>query len=591
MAATRTRSSPGRVIHTAWRSHGSHLYWASAGTGVAGVGAIWAANLDGSGAHAIVTGQNDPLAVAAAGTHLYWTNSAGNAAGAGSVWAANLDGSGAHAIVTGQNAPLGVAADGSHLYWANVLDQAVEEANLDGTSPHPIVTGLGDLKLMAITPPPAALAFTPSPFDYGQVATGQPASQTFTLANTGGQATGALTDTLTGAAAFTVTGDTCTGTSLGAGATCTVTVRFAPASIAAFSATLTSASANPAATATVALSGTGVAPRFLYWTDFGSNSDSSNGTVNQAGLGGTSPHAIATAQNQAAGIAVSASRIYWSTSGNTINEANLDGTSPRAVPVIGVGQIAVDASNLYWTHEQGGLNGGTIIEAGLDVTGPHAIVTGQPFLIVGLAADASHVYWTSETDFSNGHGSVWEANLDGSSAHAIVTGQNDPNGVAVGGGHVYWAAAGAGPGFGAIWEANPDGSERACHRHRPERPQRGRGRCQPRLLGQRRLQRHLRGQSRRLQRACHRHRPALRVRSRGQPTLSTWHGDRKRPAGNMSRGDREPAPPFRSESDSGTDVDRPHRSSRRRFGFHVTGTLGCRKVHPWSTPMWRPSGA
>jgi hypothetical protein len=108
----------------------------------------------------------------------------------------------------------------------------------------------------------------PSPFDFGQVGTGQTSSpQTFTLANTGGQATGALTDTLTGAAAFTVTGDTCTGISLAAGGTCTVTVRFAPASMATDTATLTAASANPAVTATDTLTGTGVRPRFLYWTD------------------------------------------------------------------------------------------------------------------------------------------------------------------------------------------------------------------------------------------------------------------------------------------------------------------------------------
>jgi hypothetical protein len=69
-----------------------------------------------------------PLGIAAVGSHLYWTNNAQNTAGAGSVWEASLDGSSAHAIVTGQNAPIGVAADGSHLYWANVLDQAIELA-------------------------------------------------------------------------------------------------------------------------------------------------------------------------------------------------------------------------------------------------------------------------------------------------------------------------------------------------------------------------------------------------------------------------------------------------------------------------------
>jgi hypothetical protein len=108
-----------------------------------------------------------------------------------------------------------------------------------------VVLALGPAAgVAAATPRPPVLAFTPSPFDYGQVAAGQTASHTFTLANTGGQATGALTDTLTGVAAFTVTGDTCTGISLAAGGTCTVTVRFAPASMATDTATLTAASAN-----------------------------------------------------------------------------------------------------------------------------------------------------------------------------------------------------------------------------------------------------------------------------------------------------------------------------------------------------------
>jgi hypothetical protein len=57
---------------------------------------------------------------------------------------------------------------------------------------------------------PAApvLGFTPSPFDYGRVAPGQSASQQLTLSNSGTKATGTLTVTLAGAAAFTITDDT-----------------------------------------------------------------------------------------------------------------------------------------------------------------------------------------------------------------------------------------------------------------------------------------------------------------------------------------------------------------------------------------------
>ncbi len=90
-----------------------------------------------------------------------------------------------------------------------------------------VVVALGSAAgVAAATPRPPALAFTPSPFDYGQVAAGQAASRTFTLANTGGQATGRLQVTLAGSAAFAITGDTCH--SLAPGKTCSVTVRFTP---------------------------------------------------------------------------------------------------------------------------------------------------------------------------------------------------------------------------------------------------------------------------------------------------------------------------------------------------------------------------
>src|SRR5215470_3745094 len=73
------------------------------------------------------------------------------------------------------------------------------------------------------------LAFTPSPYNYGQVAAGHTASQTFTLTDTDGKASGTVTITLQGPAEFTITADTCTGKSLGPGRSCTATVQFAPA--------------------------------------------------------------------------------------------------------------------------------------------------------------------------------------------------------------------------------------------------------------------------------------------------------------------------------------------------------------------------
>jgi hypothetical protein len=77
---------------------------------------------------------------------------------AGTIWAANLDGSSPHAIVTGQTLPSGVAADASHVYWADEGNETagngtISEASPDGTSPHAIVTGQTTPTWMAVTPP------------------------------------------------------------------------------------------------------------------------------------------------------------------------------------------------------------------------------------------------------------------------------------------------------------------------------------------------------------------------------------------------------------------------------------------------------
>lgn len=149
----------------------------------------------------------------------------------------------------------------------------------------------------AATPRPPVLAFSPSPYSYGQVAAGQTASQTFTLANSGRSATGRLTVTLTGSAAFTITGHTCK--SLARGKTCAVMVRFAPASTGTVTATLTAAGKDRAA-ATDVLTGTGTLggppPAHVYWVAAGS--------IWGANLDGTSPHVIVTGQRDPVGMAV-----------------------------------------------------------------------------------------------------------------------------------------------------------------------------------------------------------------------------------------------------------------------------------------------
>ena len=104
-----------------------------------------------------------------------------------------------------------------------------------------------------------SLSWSPSTsggFDYGLLGVGHTASQTFTLTNSGGSASAALEITLSGPAAFTITEDTCSETSLGPDKSCAVTVEYAPtASGASGPATLNATGKKEAATADLTLAG------------------------------------------------------------------------------------------------------------------------------------------------------------------------------------------------------------------------------------------------------------------------------------------------------------------------------------------------
>jgi hypothetical protein len=93
-------------------------------------------------------------------------------------------------------------------------------------------------------------------YSYGTLTVGQTASQTFTLLNSGGANTSALTITLTGPSTFTKIGDACTGAKLKPDTSCNVIVRYAAATSSQNdSATLTAASGKPSATVSLALKG------------------------------------------------------------------------------------------------------------------------------------------------------------------------------------------------------------------------------------------------------------------------------------------------------------------------------------------------
>jgi hypothetical protein len=74
---------------------------------------------------------------------------------------------------------------------------------------------------------PPAMAFSPT-FWATAVHSGTSTTRDFTLTNSGGNATGALTLTISLSGPFAISVDGCTGVSLGPGKSCKVTVQYAP---------------------------------------------------------------------------------------------------------------------------------------------------------------------------------------------------------------------------------------------------------------------------------------------------------------------------------------------------------------------------
>jgi hypothetical protein len=109
---------------------------------------------------------------------------------------------------------------------------------------------------------PASLSAQPSPEDFGSVVTGENASGTITITNSGGVPTGTLASTLGGADSgeFTIMQDHCAGAPLMARASCTIVVEARPSTTGMKQASLT---VSGGASVTVALSMNALAPGSL----------------------------------------------------------------------------------------------------------------------------------------------------------------------------------------------------------------------------------------------------------------------------------------------------------------------------------------
>jgi hypothetical protein len=293
---------------------------------------------------------------------------------------------------------------------------------------------LGPSATLAKPAPPAALEWSPSnsgSYDYGELVFDQSRSQVFTLTNTGGRMTKAVSVSLSGASDFTITANTCTGMTLAGGGSCTVTVRYDAVAQGEDSDTLQATTRRSPLSAFLSLSGASF--RHIYWTN-GSNF----GSLGRARIDGTSiVHTFITGGASPGAVDVDASFVYWASFDNgEIGRANINGTGADDDFITGATfptGLVVDASHIYWSNTtfsigRADLNGQNVNQT--FITG----LQGQPR---GLTVDGTYIYW------ANPGGTIGRATLDGQNVDEdfILVGAPNvraPYGVAVDGGHVYW---------------------------------------------------------------------------------------------------------------------------------------------------------
>ena len=140
---------------------------------------------------------------------------------------------------------------------------------------------------------------------------------------------------------------------------------------------------------------------------------------------------VATCQSAPSGIAVDASNVYWTSSGNGVlmKAPRAGGASVVLAKETSMSNVlVVDAVNIYWVGSS------RIVKIPLDGgTSSTLVGTGAG----GIAVDASFLYWTYWTNSSDG--TVMKVPLGGGTPVTVATGQSRPGAIALDATNIYWA--------------------------------------------------------------------------------------------------------------------------------------------------------
>ena len=199
----------------------------------------------------------------------------------------------------------------------------------------------------------------------------------------------------------------------------------------------------------------------VYWTDI-EESDAGTGAVMAVPVAdGGSPTTLASA-NGPVRVAVDAISVYWESYEGILKVPLVGGTPttlalPRARPAgtstgwTAVDRIAVDGVSVYWTSpgDPASSSGdGTVMKVAVGGGTAVTLASGQVYPS-GLAVDGTSVYWT------NLGGTVMKVPVGGGTVVTLATGQHAPIAVALDATSVYWANAGNVPGDGSIMKLTP----------------------------------------------------------------------------------------------------------------------------------------